>query len=149
MNPFILPAQDRLEDWKAFRKSLVGLPEEEQFDKVAKYWSLAPLSKIAYDVEAPETWLTPWEMVSAGDWCRNSVAIGMEFTLRLAGVARERLRLEMFRDYDISEAVLVLIIDERRVLNYTYAEVVDYPNTRHDVVGRWQFSGKFYATLDC
>jgi hypothetical protein len=148
MNPFILPAQDRLEDWKAFRKSLVGLPEEEQFAKTAKYWAMAPLSKIAYDVEQPSTWLTPWEMVSAGDWCRNSVAIGMEFTLRLAGMKADRLRLEMFRDYDISEAVLVLIIDERRVLNYTYGEVIDYPNTRHDVVGRWQFSGKFYATID-
>lgn len=148
MNPFILSAQDRLDHWKKFRTSLSSLLEDEQLSAVAEYWALAPLSKIAYDIERPETWLSPWEMVMEGDWCRNSVAIGMEFTLRLAGVDPHRMQLVMIRDWDLSESMLVLNIDDSKLLNYTYGLVVDYPDTRHDVVGRWQFCGKFYRSID-
>jgi hypothetical protein len=147
MNPFILSARDRLDHWKQFRKELLALQEKEQTERVARYWALAPLSRIAYDVERPDTWMTPWEMVSAGDWCRNSVAIGMEFTLRLAGWHPDRLQLENIKDYDLCDQMMVLIIDGQRVMNYTYAEVVDYPIAKHDVVGRWRFSGKFYVPV--
>lgn len=148
MNPFVLPPQERLDHWKQFRKELASFSEQEQLEKVAAYWSLAPLSNIAYDVERPDTWPTPWEMVSEGDWCRNSVAIGMEFTLRLAGWSSDRLTLAVVRDYDLSDQIMVVFIDDSKVLNYTYSEVVDYPETKHDVIGRWRFCGKLYTPID-
>ena len=147
MNPFMLPSQDRLEHWKNFRTELSTFSSDEQLARVAAYWALAPLSKMAYDIERPETWPGPWEMISEGQWCRNSVAIGMECTLRLAGWNSSRLQLAMIRDYDLSDQVAVVIIDDRKLLNYTYSEVADYPDTKHDVVGRWQFSGKFYQPI--
>lgn len=147
MNPFLLDARERLADWKEFRKSLTGLPESEQLDCVAEYWAKAPLGKLAYDLDDPEGIPSPWEMVSAGDWCPNSIAIGMEFTLRLAGWDAERLLLAMIRDYDISEMKVVLIIDENRWLNYSYGLVSETPKTRFDIIGRWHFSGKFYAPI--
>lgn len=147
MNPFVLSPQDRLEHWKQFRRSLSNLSHEAQLKSVAEYWALAPLSRMAYDVEQPDTWPTPWEMISEGNWCRNSVAIGMEFTLRLGGIDASRLHLANIRDYDLSDQTMVVIIDDLKVLNYTYSEVVNYPNTRHDIVGRWRFSGKFYLPV--
>lgn len=147
MNPFILSSQDRLAHWKQFRKDLSLLSEEEQINAVATYWSLAPLSKLAHDMEQPNNCPSPWEMVTDGDWCRNSVAMGMEFTLRLAGWSAERLELRMIRDWDISEVIVVLNIDDSKVLNYTYGTVVDYPATRHDILGRWRFCGKLYRPL--
>jgi hypothetical protein len=143
MNPFILSSQDRLEHWKQFRRQLPSLPETEQLNSVAKYWALAPLAKVSYDVEDPMSWPTPWEMISQGIWCRNSVAIGMEFTLRLSGWKPQRLQLAMLRDYELSEQTMIVIIDDSKVMNYTYSVVVDYPNTKHEIVGKWQFSGKF------
>lgn len=145
MNPFLLDARQRLADWKEFRKALTVLPEAEQLEAVAHYWAKAPLGKLAYDLDDPEGIPSAWEMVSAGEWCANSIAIGMEFTLRLAGWAPERLLLAMIRDYDISEMKVVLIIDGNRWLNYSYDQVSDTPTTRHDVIGHWRFSGKLYA----
>lgn len=145
MNPFLMDPKSRLGHWKEFRKALTAMSEADQLQAVADYWAKAPLDKIAYDIEDPESIPSAWEMVSDGNWCRNSVAIGMEFTLRLAGWAPERLRLAMLRDYDISDQMVVLIIDGIRVLNYSYGLVTDYPATRHDVVGSWRFSGKFYT----
>jgi hypothetical protein len=145
MNPFLLDPKDRLGNWKELRAALSGLPEDEQLKTVAEYWAKAPLDKFAYDIDQPDTIPSPWEMVSDGNWCRNSVAIGMEFTLRLAGWSPSRLRLAMMRDWDISEQIIVLIIDDSRVLNYSYGSVVEYPKTRHDIVGAWRFTGKFYS----
>ncbi len=144
MNPFILSPKERLADWKGFRESLKALPERDQLDAVARYWALAPLLSHAHypDVEKVPT---PWEMISEGNWCRNSVAIGMEFTLRLAGWKAERLELQMIRDYDLSEIIMVLIIDGQSVLNYNYGEIADYPKTRHDITDSWVFSGKLYT----
>lgn len=144
MNPFVLSPQDRLDHWKQFRKTLGKYSEEDQLKMVADYWALAPLARTVYDLEHPDTIASPWEMISDGDWCRNSVAIGMEFTLRLSGWDAARLELVNLRDYDLSEQMVVVIIDDRKVLNYTYSEVVDYPKSKHDVVGRWRFNGKFY-----
>jgi hypothetical protein len=147
MNPFILSPRDRLVHWKEFRKGLSAMPEEEQLVRTAEYWALAPLASFTHDTEHPESWPSPWEMISDGEWCRNSVAIGMEFTLRLSGWDPARLLLADLRDYDISDQYFVLIIDGRKVMNYTYAEVVDFPSTKHDVIGRWRFSGKFYVPV--
>jgi hypothetical protein len=146
MNPFLMDPQSRLGDWKEFRKSLAALPEDAQLVAVATYWAKAPLGKLAYDLDHPETIPSPWEMISAGDWCENSLAIGMEFTLRLAGWNADRLQLAMIRDYDISEMKVILIIDGRLALNYSYEEVCDYPTSRHDILGRWRFTGKFYVS---
>jgi hypothetical protein len=147
MNPFLLDPKARLADWKDFRKQLSLLPEDEQLQRIAAFWAKAPLGKPAFDLDEPADIAGPWEMISAGDWCENSVAIGMEFTLRLAGMASDRLELVLIRDHDISEMKVILIIDGQKVLNYSYGEVCDYPTSRHDVLGRWRFTGKFYAPV--
>lgn len=147
MNPFFLDPKARLGDWKEFRKALTDLPEEEQLNRVAEYWAKAPLGKLAYDLDEPDDIPSAWEMVSAGDWCADSIAIGMEFTLRLAGMSADRMQLAMIRDYDISEMKVVLIIDENRWLNYSYGQVSETPTTRFDIIGRWRFCGKFYRPI--
>jgi hypothetical protein len=145
VNPFLLAPRERLADWKAFRQSITSLPEEQQLSAVARYWGRAPLSTIAYDAEDLSSWPTAWEMVSAGEWCRNSVAVGMEATLRLCGWDRHRMAIRHVRDLDICFAGLVLEIDGNRWLNYDHAIVVEHPRTRLVEMARWHFTGKFYA----
>lgn len=140
MNPFLLTPRERLADWKKLRETLSTHPEREQLDMVAKYWAQAPVATFAYDADDPSSWPTAWEMISEGDWCRNSVAIGMEFTLRLSGWDAERLKLIHWHDFDLSDRILVLQVDAKYLLNFEYGEVVDVPNTRHDVISAWQFS---------
>lgn len=147
MNPFLLDATSRLHDWKEFRNSLSEMSEDDQLTAVAKYWAQAPLLKLAYDIEQAHTLPSPWEMISEGNWCRNSVAVGMDFTLRLAGWSKDRLRLSLIRDWDLSEIILVVIIDGTKVLNYNHAVVSGIPETKHDVVGQWHFSGKLYSQV--
>ncbi|RYD62885.1 MAG: hypothetical protein EOP83_13470 [Verrucomicrobiaceae bacterium] len=147
MNPFLLGPRERLADWKALREHLKTLTEREQLDLVAKYWGQAPLCRFAYDAEDAKSWPTMWEMISENNWCRNSVAIGMEQTLRLAGFAPDRMKLSYIKDYDLSDMILVLIVDDLYYLNYEHATVVTAPETRRDTFVVWQFGKRAYARV--
>ena len=147
MNPFLMSPRLLLDDWKKLRNSLSGMPEMDQLNAVATYWGQAPVMTMAYDPEALDTYPTPWEMMGENDWCANSVAVGMEFTLRLAGWSKDRLRVRMIRDYDISVQRLVVEIDGKYLLNYDHGIAVSIPETRFDFLSTWQFSGKHYEML--
>lgn len=147
MNPFFLGPDEQVASWKALREDIKLLDEAEALQKVADYWAKAPLCRMAYDPEDHTQWPSPWEMVMEADWCPYSVAIGMEFTLRLAGWSPDRMTLLMIRDYDISDQRMVLKIDESVVLNYIVGSVEEYPKTKHDVLVAYRNDGKRYLPV--
>ena len=147
MNPFLLAPQQKLANWKDFRASLSKMPEIDQISAVAEYWKWAPLKKMACDPEALDILPSPWEMIANNDWCKNSVAVGMEFTLRLSGWDANRMTIKMIRDYNISDQKLVLEIDEKHLINYDYGIVTGIPNTRFDIINSWRFIGRNYQRI--
>jgi hypothetical protein len=144
MNVFFLPPDEQVARWKALREEIAAMPETDALQRVADYWAKAPLMKMAYDPEDCSEWPSPWEMIHNGDYCPYSVAIIMEATLRLAGWEPSRMRLATIRDYDISDQMMILIIDGKVVLNYSVGMVQEYPTTRHDVLASFQNDGKRY-----
>jgi len=149
MNPFLLTPTERLADWKVLRSSIASLEDDVALDTVTKYWAQAPLMRLAYDYEEMPKWPGPWAMVHQGDWCRDSVACGMEFTLRLGGWAPERMRLILVKDFDISEQMIVLEIDRTIFLNYDVGKVTPLPNTRWASIAAWEFTGRGYHPIKC
>lgn len=147
MNPFLLDSGSRLAHWKTFRKDLVNQTLPAQISAVAEYWSKAPLGVCAYDMDTAEDWPNPWELIHNNQWCRSSIAIGMENTLRLAGIANERLTLQLITD-DLYQALLVLIIDDTYVLNYAWGSVHVVPFSEHQVIRQWRFADRGYFQLD-
>lgn len=147
MNPFVLEPSALLAEWKKLRADMAGKPDVDQLHMVMEFWSMAPLVKIAYDPEGLDTYPTAWEMMNFNDWCENSVAVGMEFTLRLAGWSADRLRVVMLKDYDASIQRLVLEVDGKYYLNYEYREVTEIPQTNHSSLEIWQFNGRKYQRL--
>jgi hypothetical protein len=148
MNPFLLPSPERLAHWKEFRRSLMPMPDDQKLREVAAYWAQAPLMTIAYDLDKPEKWPTPWHMIHYNEWCRSSVAIGMEATLRLAGITTDRLLLRHIMDRDIQAILMVLVVDSTACLNYDWGSVVPYPKTRQQVLREIRYGNKAYYSLD-
>lgn len=129
MNPFLLSARERLVDWKKFRETLEPKGHAlKPVKAVVEYFSQAPLGSVSYDIGKPDGWPTIWEMVSAGNWCRNSIAIGMIETLRLAGWEDDRLKLRMIADYQNSIQCLIVVTDDRWFLNYEWNTAVWKPD---------------------
>jgi hypothetical protein len=147
MNPFLLGPAERLAVWRQLRNSLIYLTEEQQLAAVAAYWAKAPLLTFAYDLERCDDWPTIWQMIHANAWCRNTVAIGMEATLRLAGMAADRLTLCLMHDRTIAAVLLVLIVDDRWVLNYDWGLFRSYPSTDHYIIWKCQYIGRGYTIL--
>jgi|ERR1035437_4031995 hypothetical protein len=147
MNPFLLSFEERLRVWKELRKSLPLEEESIQFTKIAEFWSKAPLVTIAYDPSDATNWPTPWEMIRNNEWCRSSIAIGMENTLRLSGFSADRLKLQLIIDREIQEMLLVLNIDDKWILNYDWGHIK--PCQKHHVILKtWQYIGKSFSLLD-
>lgn len=118
----------------------------QQLEAIAQYWAKAPIGAPAYDPDDAERWLSPWELVYKNQWCRSSVAIGMDNTLRLVGIGTDRLRLTLITD-DVHDALLVLIIDDTYVLNYAWGFVSKLPLQRHRVIRQWRFAERGYYTF--
>lgn len=146
MNLFLLSFEERLRLWKEFRNSLATMDEESRLKSVAEFWAKAPLVSIAYDPSDATKWLTPWEMLKHNEWCRSSVAIAMESTLRLGGFPEDRMTLKLIIDRNIQEMLLVLIIDDKWILNYDWGYIRPYKKT-HTVLKSWRFSGKSYFII--
>ncbi len=149
MNPFLMGPRERLADWKQLREGIKALPEAERLAQVATYWGKAPLARFAYDAEDAGSWPTIWEMINENDWCRNSVAIGMEQTLRLSGWDAKRLKLVFVKDHDLSDMMLVVQVDDRLWLNYEHNTVVEIPDTKREILVCWQYTTKGYQTVPC
>lgn len=147
MNPFLLPPEERQSAWKSCRQGLRALSENEQLLAVTAFWVQAPLSAHAYDVTDPASWPSPWEMLHAGLWCARSRAIGMEFTLRLSGWDPARLKLVLAHDHAVSDTVMVVEIDNEKLLNYDLGKIITLPERPWNVIGSWRFSGKFYESV--
>ena len=147
-NPFLLTGAGRLEHWKTFRKSVLAQPEDERLAAVAHYWSLAPLLTIAYNCDAPATWPTIWEMVQAGDWCRNSVALGIDGTLRLIGFDPTRLTVGLMLDQSKSVMAMVTSVDNATLLNYDWGLLTPYPSlTNPRWLRRYRWTGRGYSDI--
>lgn len=145
-NPFLLRPDELMRDWKNIRQEIKALSEDgDKFLLAAKYWAQAPLMKRAYDIEDCEHIPGPWEMMTANNWCPESVAIGMEFTLRLAGIDTNRMALVLIRDYEQSEQFLCLEIDNDKYLNYCVGEITPKPIKGIDEIGRFVFNGRSYC----
>lgn len=147
MNPFLLPPTERLRHWKDFRRELADQPTSAQIAAVAAYWSNTPIGALAYNPDDETGWLSPWERIYNNQWCRSSVAIGMENTLRLAGIEADRLRLQLLAD-DICDLLLVLIVDDAFVLNYDWGSVRSLPLPESAVIREWRFAGHGYLQLN-
>ncbi len=148
-NPFIVynSPDERLEQWKSVRKQISEIDDRQAMELVAEYWGYVPLSNFSYNPEIAEDWPTPWEMVYRGDWCKHLVAVGMEATLRLAGWDASRLQIVAFRDYDISDELTVLKIDDKWALNYNIGKVINWPDTEQIITNIWQYKGRGYVSL--
>jgi hypothetical protein len=86
-------------------------------------------------------------MMSINDWCRNSVAIGIEFTLRLCGWNPKRLKLKLILDRQSSVMAMTVIVDDAWILNYDWGLVLPYKPSGI-ILKSYQWDGKKYIETE-
>ena len=116
----------RLSQWREFRKGLDTDNTQEVCNIVIDWWKMAPISKMSIDPVDSSTWPTPWEMLHSGDFCENSLALGMSYTIYYANetIPNELLYVT---DRKNSTQKLCAWIDNKYLLNYSYGAISTLP----------------------
>lgn len=116
----------RLGMWREFRRSLDTTNTREVCSIVIKWWESAPLVSIAIDPVDASRWPTPWEMLHQGDFCENSLALGMSYTIYYANHdIKNELIYVTCRTKSFQQ--LCVLIDNKHLLNYERGRISTLP----------------------
>ena len=128
-----------------FRNAITTLPDYNQLSEIASFLGTGRYQNLHMTQEQPSEWATPWEMIYEGDWCKFSVAIGMEFILRLSGWKPERLKLQLIKDYSLSDLFFILKVDNYYVLNYEYGKISTRLSDNYEIIEEIVFDEKYVS----
>ena len=122
-----LKPDERLREWKSFRRQLGQLSLEEACKKTAHFWSYAPYVAHYLTTDHVEEWPGPWELLYENYYCDLAKALGMLYTLYLSD-HKDALEMEIriYINPDTKQTYnLVWINQGKYVLNLEYDEVVN------------------------
>jgi len=128
-NPFLAHPQQLRQHWKDLRSSLVGIDDTlRQLQSISDFWNQAPISKPYLDYLDPESWPDPWTLLETKIFDKNSLSLGMLYTILLcddAKVKKISVKLAMMRQPTISWEGLVCVVDDRWLMGYDNNSIVD------------------------
>ena len=119
----------RLNRWRGFRKGLNTDDTKAVCETVVDWWKMAPISSWTIDPVDSSTWPTPWEMLHSGNFCENSIALGMSYTIYYANetIPNELLYVT---DRKNSTQKLCAWIDNKYLLNLEHATISNLPSNQ-------------------
>lgn len=142
MNPFLMSKEDRLHAWREFRMQSLDqeMTDIEHLESVVNWWSSAPIVNRLLDPYDCIGWPTGWELVYGGDVCKSSRALGMEQTLLLRDGRWAEDRTKLLLVDDSEDIYLVLLVDDRYLLNYKHNHVVELDEINVSILETFIFS---------
>lgn len=143
MQPYLLSPGERLRHWKIFRSSLDDtLTDEEHLLMTARYWQQYPQVGRYIDPYDPAQWPTPWEMLYENQYCLSSLSYMMEQTLLKSADGRwnsDRLKLLYIDSKELSEEFIVLVADNKYVVNYELDRIINFDNVSKMCLTRLEY----------
>lgn len=115
---------DKIKKWREFRTLLGTLTAEQQINSVVEYWSKMPLTNFVMDWDDAQSWPTPWEIISEDYYDSVAIAYMMLETLKAVGWDESQFELRYIQDKVDNSRMMILILDNETVLNYSYNEIV-------------------------
>lgn len=120
---------ERLREWKTFRRNISQLTLQEACDKTSHLWSYAPFVNHYLDSDKNSSatpWPNPWELLHDNYYCDIAKALGMLYTLCLSNHQPENIHLLICQDSVTRQAYnLVSVLDGKYVLNFEFDSVVN------------------------
>jgi hypothetical protein len=116
MNVFQLNYDTRLKNWYELRSQIEGTLIQNKCVEIDEWWQKAPLVNHHLHILDTNTWPGPWDLLVENTYCTVARALGMCYTLLLAGVND----IELIEATDVSseDVVLVLVDNAKYILNY-------------------------------
>ena len=125
----------RLSMWRQFRQSLDTSDTHEVCNTVVTWWKSAPISSMTIDPVNWSAWPTPWEMLHSGNFCENSLALGMSYTIYYAN-PNIKNELLYITDRKNSKEILCSLIGNKHLLNYEHGVISRLPASEIDITNQ-------------
>jgi hypothetical protein len=118
---------EKILSWREFRKSLEFANPMDSIESIANWWTYAPWVKKTIDPYKPETWPTPWAMITLGHFCRSAIALGQAYTIWsiFPDVDCEIWLINNRSEQDVH---LITVVNKSIMLNYTMTTLVPVEN---------------------
>jgi len=120
-----LRVNERLAQWKDFRRNLDQLPIEQAVEQLNQFWSRAP--GIGYYLAPDNTtdWPDPWTLLAENYYCDIAKALGIVYTIYFTGHKNLNPEIRVYYDPETKERSNVAwLADGKYILNfYPYAIV--------------------------
>ncbi len=122
--------------WREFRDQAKDKTLDDIIELVDQWWTFTPWVKKTIDPYKPETWPTPWDMISKGEFCRSAIALGQAYTLWMC-FPQANTELWLVNNFSEQDLHLVVVINEKTVLNYTLGHVLPIEECRFEVLDKF------------
>lgn len=120
---------ERLREWKTFRRQISQLTLEEACNKTSHLWSYAPYVNHYLDPDKESSvtpWPDPWQLLHDNYYCDVAKALGMLYTIYLSEHKPADIELLICQDSVTRQAYnLVSLLDGKYVLNFEFDTIVN------------------------
>jgi len=143
-----------MKSWKSIRSQMTNdLSDIDHLKMVCEFWSSAPISKRTLNWDNPEEWPDPWKLIANMEFDESSISLGMKYTLELSKDSRwnsNRCSLMLIKDNIIHIQGIVLLIDNKWLLNYDYKSIINIENNPQNYIiqQRYSYNGKLHFITD-
>jgi len=137
-----LIASERVARWREFRKSLDDLPLEEAIKSVVDFWRSCPYAPYYLDPDNPDSWPTPWELISENYYCDLAKALGMLYTLYFSNHGKD-LDAEIRVYYDPETKFvynLPVFSQGKYIVNLVDAEIVNIESINKNLKLKYRYT---------
>ena len=94
------------------------------------FWNQAPISKPFLDYLDPASWPDPWMLLESKLFDRNSISLGIFWTMQLDSPRATDLKLAMLRQPKQAWEGLVCVIDDQWVVGYDREQVWNFADIK-------------------
>ena len=121
-----LRVNDRLAQWKDFRRHISDLPLDRAVVELNNLWSTAPFINYNLAPDDPKTWPDPWILLAENYWCDVAKALGIVYTIYFTSHKNIPIEIRVYYDYsDKMRYTLVWLDHGKYILNYYPYEIVN------------------------
>ena len=124
---------EKILSWRGLRNAAAGTDIDQSIKSISDWWTYAPWVKKTIDQYAPETWPTPWDMISKGNFCRSAVALGQAYTIWTL-YPDTKCELWLINNRSEQDVHLITVIDASKVLNYHMGSIDDVETIDYELL---------------
>ena len=141
---FKLSTNERLARWKQFREEINKLSLIDAIQETQYFWQKCPFTPFYLDIENPNNWPDPWQLITENFYCDIAKALGIVYTLHLSNhstVINPEIRV--YYNYKTRYSYCIAWFDDGKyIVNLTEDTVVNKEHLDQELKLKHRFTAK-------